>query len=123
MISSIKRKHIVWMFEWCKSKFGESKFNNDFDVKISRVERDKYGCYLDDLDTIQINLNAHKSLIELCDTVIHEHTHYLQNMVMYDKYFLKHNRNYDNHPYEISADNKAKKHRKSLRADFRNAFK
>jgi len=111
------------MFDWCKSKFGESKFNNDFDVKISRKEKGKYGCYIDDLDIIQINLNVHKSLIELCDTVIHEYTHYLQNMVMYDKYFLKHNRNYNNHPYEISANNKAKKYRKELRAEFKKAFK
>jgi hypothetical protein len=35
---------------------------------------------------------------------------------------LKHNRNYDNHPYEISADNKAKKFRKELRAEFKKVF-
>jgi len=122
MISNIKRKHIVWMFSWCYNKFGESKFNDNFDVKVSRKEKDKYGCYIDDMDVIQINLNAHKSLIELCDTVIHEFTHYLQDMYMYNKYFLKHNRNYDNHPYEISADNKAKKYRKELRAEFKKVF-
>lgn len=121
-ISSIKRNHIVWMFDWCKEKFGESKFNNDFSVKISRTDKSKFGCYLDDLDTIQVNLNMHKSLIELCDTVIHEFTHYLQDMGMYDVYFDKYNRNYNNHPYEISADNKAKKWRKDLRADFKKEF-
>ena len=121
-ISSIKRNHIVWMFDWCKEKFGESKFNNDFSVKISRTDKSKFGCYLDDLDTIQVNLTMHKSLIELCDTVIHEFTHYLQDMGMYDVYFDKYNRNYNNHPYEISADNKAKKWRKDLRADFKKEF-
>jgi hypothetical protein len=121
-ISSIKRNHIVWMFDWCRDKFGESKFNNDFSVKISRTDKSKFGCYLDDLDTIQVNLTMHKSLIELCDTVIHEFTHYLQDMGMYDVYFDKYNRNYNNHPYEISADNKAKKWRKDLRADFKKEF-
>ena len=110
------------MFEWCKNKFGESKFNPDFKVKISRKEKDKYGCYIDDKDVIQINLKAHKTLIELCDTVIHEYTHYLQDMAMYTTYFLKYNRNYDNHPYEISADNKAKKWRKTLRAEIKKEF-
>jgi len=110
------------MFDWCRDKFGESKFNNDFSVKISRTDKSKFGCYLDDLDTIQVNLNMHKSLIELCDTVIHEFTHYLQDMGMYDVYFDKYNRNYNNHPYEISADNKAKKWRKDLRADFKKEF-
>jgi len=43
-------------------------------------------------------------------------------MVMYGTYFFKYNRNYDNHPYEISADNKAKKWRKSLRADLKKEF-
>ena len=121
-ISSIKRNHIVWMFDWCRDKFGESKFNNDFSVKISRTDKSKFGCYLDDLDTIQVNLTMHKSFIELCDTVIHEFTHYLQDMGMYDVYFDKYNRNYNNHPYEISADNKAKKWRKDLRADFKKEF-
>ncbi len=121
-ISNIKRNHIVWMFDWCKEKFGESKFNDDFGVKISRTDKSKYGCYLDDLDTIQVNLTMHKSLIELCDTVIHEFTHYLQDMRMYDVYFDKYNRNYNNHPYEISADNKAKRWRKDLRADFKKEF-
>ena len=121
-ISSIKINHIVWMFDWCRDKFGESKFNNDFSVKISRTDKSKFGCYLDDLDTIQVNLTMHKSLIELCDTVIHEFTHYLQDMGMYDVYFDKYNRNYNNHPYEISADNKAKKWRKDLRADFKKEF-
>ena len=121
-IDSIKRNHIVWMFDWCKAKFGESKFNNDFSVRVSYKDKSKFGCYLDDLDTIQVNLGTHKSLIELCDTVIHEFTHYQQDMAMYDMYFLKYNRNYNNHPYEISADKKAKKWRKDLRADFKQAF-
>ena len=121
-ISNVKRNHIVWMFDWCKAKFGESKFNDDFSVKVSRTDKSKYGCYLDDLDTIQVNLTMHKSLIELCDTVIHEFTHYLQDMGMYDVYFDKYNRNYNNHPYEISADNKAKRWRKDLRADFKQVF-
>ncbi len=41
MIENIKRNHVVWMFDWCKSRFGTSKFNNMFDVKISRKEKDK----------------------------------------------------------------------------------
>jgi hypothetical protein len=122
MIENIKRNHVVWMFDWCKSRFGTSKFNNMFEVKVSRTDKSKYGCYLDDLDIIQVNLNAHKSLIELCDTVIHEYTHYLQNMYMYTQYFLKHNKSYNSHPYEISADNKAKKYRKELRAEFKKTF-
>ena len=122
MNNSINRKHIVWMFGWCKAKFGESKFNPNFHVKVSRKEKDKLGCYIDDQGIIQVNLNAHKSLLDLCDTVIHEYTHYLQDMSMYTTYFLKYNKNYNNHPYEISANNKAKKWKKELRRNFKERF-
>jgi hypothetical protein len=121
-MSNIKKKHIKWMFKWCKQKFGKSKFNPKFEVKVSHKCKDKYGVYKDDKDIITIYLNTHKSLIELCDTVIHEYTHYLQNMYMYDVYFFKYSRNYYNHPYEISANNKAAKYKKVLRSDFRKEF-
>jgi hypothetical protein len=121
-MKNIKRKHILWMFNWCEQKFGKSKFNNDFKVKISRTCWEDYGEYDCDGKVIQVNLLPHKSFIELCDTIIHEYTHYLQNIYMYEVYLKKYSRNYDNHPYEISADNKAKKYRKNLRADFKKEF-
>lgn len=121
-MDNIKRNHIIWMFDWCKEKFGKSKFNPDFTVKICRTKTDRYGCYYDLDNYIEICPNVHDSLLNLCDTVIHEYTHYLQNMVMYDNYFLKHKRNYDNHPYEIAADKKGKKFRKELRKAFKEEF-
>jgi hypothetical protein len=111
------------MFDWCKKKFGESKYNSPFSIKISRKNNDVHGRYYDDLNFIQINIKQHKSFIDLCDTIIHEYTHYLQNMSMYDHYFSKHSRNYDNHPYEISANKKARMYCKELRADFKKQFK
>lgn len=117
----MNRKHIIWMFEWCENKFGKSKFNEDFKIKISKA-KDRYGVYMRDKNTIQVNVKAHKSLLELCDTVVHEYTHYLQDMSMYVEYFLKYNRNYDNHPYEVTANNRAKKWKKKLREDFKKEF-
>lgn len=118
-IKDINRNDILTMYMWCKEKFGISKYQKGFPkIVINRTCKKEFGLYYGDKNIIVINLKAHKSVIDLCNTVIHEYTHYLQNMEMYDEYFCKYNRNYNNHPYEISANNKAYKHEKALKKDF-----
>jgi hypothetical protein len=121
-LDNIKRKHIIWMFDWCYNNLGQSKFNHKFKVVISRKKEDVFGQYVIGKDIIRINIKNHKSLLDICDTVIHEYTHYLQNMEMYTTYVYKYNRNYSNHPYEVSAVKKALKYKKKLRADFKKEF-
>ena len=118
-IKDINRNDVLTMFLWCKNKFGVSKFQKEFPkIVVDRTNKDVFGCYYCKKNVITIVLKPHKSVVDLCNTIIHEYTHYLQDMNMYDKYYFKYNRNYDNHPYEISANNKAYKYEKELKKAF-----
>lgn len=119
---NISRGHIELMFEYCKSKWGKSAFHNDF-PKLRVYKKSpkskvsiKYGQFNSITNTLTVYIGSHRSLIEICDTVIHEYTHYLQDVEgMYDKYLTKYYRTYDNHPYEITARNRGMRYKKECR--------
>jgi hypothetical protein len=115
-IRDIKRKDVVAMYWWCVFNFGKSKYNEELPkLTVNRTITDKFGFYDPSNNVITICLKPHTSIANLCNTVIHEYTHYLQNMRMYDIYVFKYKRSYENHPYEVSANNKAKKYEKKLK--------
>jgi hypothetical protein len=121
---NIKRKEILVLVQWCKDKFGKSKFQKSFPkIVISHKQENVCGLYFPSQNEIHIFPKQHKTFIDLCDTIIHEYTHYLQKMEMYDVYFYKHKRNYDNHPYEITANNKGAKYRSELKKYFNSVKK
>ena len=103
-ISQIKRKHISGMLEFCFTTFGYSLYQPHYPIiKIDYNNKLKgmLGEYDGDENTISINLKYHKSVVELCSTVIHEFIHYLQNMDRYNKLYKK--VGYNDHPFEIEA--------------------
>jgi hypothetical protein len=115
-IRDIKRKDVVSMYWWCVFSFGKSKYNEELPkLTVNRTITDKFGFYDPSNNIITVCLKPHTSIANLCNTVIHEYVHYLQNMQMYDVYMIKYKRSYENHPYEISANNKAKKYEKKLK--------
>lgn len=66
------------------------------------------GEYNVDDNIIYVNPKKHRSLKEWVNTVIHEYTHFKQNIDgMYDKYYTKYGRTYENHPHEVAADRTA----------------
>lgn len=113
---NIERKHIVKMLEYCQKKWGKSDYHRTFPKlrvhKKSSKYDVKFGEFNYETNTIYLYLSSHDSVVEMCDTIVHEYTHYLQNMdKMYDKYMTKYYKRYDNHPYEITAVNRGKKYK------------
>ena len=100
------RGHVDKIYEWCKKKYGRSKYNGRYPDIVFRkgdyYDGEEWG-YYDEVDKcIYINRDKHETLQDLIDTIIHEYTHYLQNMYHYQiiAKYLEH----DQHPMEIEAN-------------------
>lgn len=100
------RGHVDKIYDWCKKKYGRSKYNGRYPDVVFRkgdyYDGEEWG-YYDEIDQcIYINRDKHETLQDLIDTIIHEYTHYLQNMYHYQiiaKYLES-----DQHPMEIEAE-------------------
>lgn len=112
----INRKLCLLIFEWCKTKYGKSKFRRAYPKLYFRTKARSCrkigplkGEYWVKPNAIYIYAEQHyhenDPLLDVINTLIHEYGHYLQDMNKYDMYFEKYYRSYDNHPYEISCDN------------------
>jgi hypothetical protein len=100
------RGHVDKIYEWCKKRYGRSKYNGRYPDVVFRkgdyYDGEEWG-YYDEVDKcIYINRDKHETLQDLIDTMIHEYTHYLQNMHHYQiiALYLEH----DEHPMEIQAN-------------------
>lgn len=114
----IRKKNALLALQWCINKYGESKYNNLKTLKI-RInsnlrlkEKDGtsisiIGSYDPDKNEISLNLKEIRSLKYLVRSVIHEYTHFLQDItVMYHKYTDEYHVSYENHPYEKTANSR-----------------
>lgn len=107
------RKYVNKIVDWCIKTYGKSKYNKEFpEVHYrSRYYLDEDAntlAFYDDTDgVIYINKDEHKSLRTLANSIIHEYTHYKQNMKHYDvlSTYLPYNKN----PMEIEANEVAKR--------------
>jgi Zn-dependent peptidase ImmA (M78 family) len=109
------------ILEWCIDNLGESKYHDsppNLTIYIKRT-KDKYfkdnkhvlGYFDEDDNVIIVFAKNHKSFSSFIGTIIHEYTHYKQNIAgRYDKLLEK--SNYDNHPFEIEAREAEKKYLK-----------
>lgn len=105
------RGHVDKIYEWCKNKYGRSKYNGRYPEVVFRkgdyYDGQEWGYYDESDKCIYINRSKHETLSDLVDTLIHEYTHYLQNMYHYQiiaKYLENHE-----HPMEIEAESIAKR--------------
>ena len=82
----IDRKKVLLILKWCEKKFGKSNYWKYYPFlhvyktkgKYADGEFDgkgRYGHFIN--GEISIFLGRHKTVKELCDTVIHEYKHYL----------------------------------------------
>jgi len=97
-------------FVWCSYRLGGSRYQLGFPkLKILNERSKKYRGHYDEVrNEIVVYLKNHRSLIDICRTMIHEWKHYQQNiLIMYDVYLRVYKRNLSNHPYEISAEKAA----------------
>ena len=105
MPALVSRKTALLTLEWCISKYGPSIHNDldTLDLKLT-TKLEFYGEYESFDNIIYLNPKRHRSLKEWCNTVIHEYTHFRQNIEgMYSKYYDQ-GRTYENHPHEVAAN-------------------
>jgi hypothetical protein len=118
MTRLISKKSAKLALDWCISKYGPSRFA-DLDSLQIRLDSkmEDFGVY-DEIDNIIfLNPKRHTTLKEWVETVIHEYVHFKQPIYeKYSKYFEEYGRNYNNHPYEITAYNKADRDSAEARA-------
>ena len=97
------------VLNWCKSEFGFKKHRGMpkiiFTYKI--YANDFWGYYDFDENLIVVFtntfVNRNRTISSLIRTIIHEYTHYKQDMRGYQKLLYLHG--YKNHPQEIEARN------------------
>jgi hypothetical protein len=110
MSISKDRQTALAVLEWCKKKWGLSKFQDDFPKLRCYKKGDGggyYGHFDDENNTIVIYLEPHPTVEDLVETVIHEYTHYKQNVTEnYDNYVARY-KAYNDNPYEKTANNRA----------------
>ena len=119
------RKYVNKILDWCVKTYGKSRYNREFPEihyrSSSYLGEDRMTlAFYDDQDgIIYINKDDHKNLNVLANTIIHEYTHYKQNMRHYDilSMYLPYHRN----PLEIEANKVARRDAKKCVKDILSA--
>jgi hypothetical protein len=107
----ITKSHATKILHWCLNTYGKSKFNKEFpELEFKNPDYYTEGCmaYYDEIDSvIFVDKTQHQNLYELANSIIHEYTHYKQNMRHYQilALYLSDVKN----PMEIEANRIAKK--------------
>ena len=125
-VKDINKRNLNKILKWCKETYGGSKFKRMGSLKIViDTTLDAEGAYCTIQNIIFINPKHHTSFISVIDTMIHEYTHFKQDInVMYFKYFKEYNYTYARHPYEITArETAARDKRKCFRDVFHKTFR
>lgn len=110
MPKEISKQDVILILDWCKSKFGRSKYMYDYPeivVYTKKKSKENYAYYRETDNKIRIFLEDIHTKLKLCEIFLHEYKHYLQNNNEYEaieKQMLKKgyqkNDIYDNHPHE-----------------------
>ena len=109
--TKITKSHATKILDWCLKTYGKSKFNKEFpELEFKNPDYYTEGCmaYYDEIESvIFVDKTQHQNLYELANSIIHEYTHYKQNMRHYQilALYLSDIKN----PMEIEANRIAKK--------------
>lgn len=99
-------KAAKFALEFCIKTFGTKPGLEVPKIIVHRTPSPEglFGCYDSAENIIHVYRIAHTSFVEAMDTIVHEYTHYLQNL---DAYYMfeKTGTSYDENPYEIEARN------------------
>jgi len=124
MKATIDRQKVLLILDWCITKFGISRFHDDYpELRVykskgmSGNKNKKSGlCGTYGGGVITIYLGSNRSVRELCETVVHEYKHYLLNHDEYEKIEKKMQMSgltdsdlYTKHPHEKGAIRMEKK--------------
>lgn len=120
----VTRWHALRVLDWCITNYGASKYNGPYphvefrkeDITTERLA----GYYCDIENVIFLNKDHHLTIRELIKTIIHEYTHYKQNMKHY--YVLSEYLSYDNNPLEKQAKKVTARDYKTCYADLKKIY-
>ena len=83
-------KKVKLILDWCIENFGYSKYERNVPRLLVRKKgKLNYGQYCSNKNLITIRLEIHKSLLELCNTILHEYKHYKLSSNKYTEIYLK----------------------------------
>lgn len=87
---------------WCQANLGKKRYDLTYSVRtLGDKCKPTYGAYSYNIRTMTIFRNHCPTVKSVVCVVLHEYTHYLQNLRWYDNVLSK--VGYDNHPQEIEA--------------------
>lgn len=96
------RKVATFMILYCVGKLGTHKYKPVPKVSIiNNVDDKSFGMFDCGKNTIVVNRAYAKTIKLFIQTILHEYTHYLQNMSTYIQLYKK--VGYDKHPYEMES--------------------
>ena len=96
------RSIVCETIKWCETNLGTKSYKVDYSVRTLRDGyTPAYGCYDGSRRTIMVFRNHAPDVKMVVRSVLHEYTHYLQNLRWYDNVLKK--VGYDNHPQELEA--------------------
>ena len=126
-INDVKRKHLLYAIKWCYDKWGFSLYNPYYQIPreipklvIKTGKSKTRGTFNPENNTIIVYKNANPCAVNYLSTILHEYTHYLQDMEEYNLYL---DMSHDAHPYEIIAYEIESNHKRELKKAVQKYFK
>jgi hypothetical protein len=102
MSTSQIRRVVKETINWCQANLGTKRYGVEFSVRtLGEKYTPAYGMYDPRTKTILVFRNYSPTVKCVVRAVLHEYTHYLQNLRWYGNVLNK--VGYDNHPQEIEA--------------------
>jgi hypothetical protein len=96
------RRVVKETIAWCQDNLGTKSYGVDYSVRTQRNKTSpSYGCYDNARRTIMLHRNNTPTVKMIVRTVLHEYTHYLQNLRWYHNVLSR--VGYEKHPQEIEA--------------------
>ena len=88
--------------KWCETNLGTKSYKVGYSVRtLGEKYIPAYGCYNSEKRTIMVYKNYSPTVKMIVCSVLHEYTHYLQNLRWYNNVLSK--VGYDKHPQELEA--------------------
>ena len=100
-VSQIRRL-VCETIKWCETNLGTKSYKVNYCVRtLGEKYTPAYGCYDFNKRTIYVFRNYAPTVKMVVRSVLHEYTHYLQNLRWYNNVLQK--VGYDKHPQEVEA--------------------
>jgi len=97
------RSIVCETIRWCETNLGTKRYAVNYCVRtLNDKHEPTYGCYDHNKKIIMIFRNHAPTVKYIVKTVLHEYTHYLQNLRWYDNVLSK--VGYNKHPQEKEAN-------------------